>query len=221
MMEATPQRNRREDKARLDDEIRSCTRCAELNVPGKTQAAPGWGDIDSPVAIVGQSLCDQCMEPQEPFFEGSGSLLNQAFSAADHPKSQMFVTNAVHCHPPGNRKSELHEIVNCAPYLYRELQIVQPRLVIGLGEDAERVLTFFYPTARVLPWPFATPRNVRSKVVPCLFFAKHPSWIKRKHNADLETEYVRSLADAFKWAFSRGSLRTADPATSVPAEKEE
>ena len=109
-----------------------------MNEKGVTQAAPGWGSLDSPVAIVGQSLCEQCMEPQEPFYEGSGSLL---------------------------------KIVNCSSYLYRELEIVRPRLVIGLGDDAERVLSFFYPTARKVPWPFSAPSNIRSKTVPCLHFA--------------------------------------------------
>ncbi|MDT5078750.1 MAG: uracil-DNA glycosylase [Mycobacterium sp.] len=52
----------------LDDEIRSCSRCAGMNKEGVTQAAPGWGNLYSPVVIVGQSLCEQCMKPQEPFF---------------------------------------------------------------------------------------------------------------------------------------------------------
>ncbi|BCI54249.1 hypothetical protein NIIDNTM18_35270 [Mycolicibacterium litorale] len=178
-----------------------------MNVEGVTQAAPGWGSIDSPVVIVGQSLCEQCMKPQEPFYEGSGSLLDAGFERAGCRKADMFVTNAVHCHPPGNRRSHDHEIVNCSAYLYRELQIVRPRLVIGLGEDAERVLSFFYPSARTVPWPFVAPRNVRSKTVPCLHFAKHPSWIKRQHSAELEKRYVDSLAEAVKWAIARGPLR--------------
>ena len=177
-----------------------------MNETGVTQAAPGWGNLDSPVVIVGQSLCEQCMKPQEPFFEGSGSLLNTSFELAGCKKADTFVTNVVHCHPRGNRRSHTHEIVNCSSYLYRELEIVRPRLVIGLGEDAERVLSFFYPTARKVPWPFDAPRNVRSKTVPCLHLAKHPSWVKRQHDKALEDEYVNSLAEAMRWAIAKGSL---------------
>ena len=151
--------DRRQRKTSLDDEIRACRRCEDMNEKGVTQAAPAWGSLDSPVAIVGQSLCEQCMERQEPFYEGSGSLLNLIFTSYQ-PHS-------------------LSSIVNCSSYLYRELEIVRPRLAIGLGDDAERVLSFFYPTARKVPWPFSAPSNVRSKTVPRLHFAKHPSWIKR------------------------------------------
>jgi DNA polymerase len=179
-----------------------------MNEKGVTQAAPGWGSLDSPIAIVGQSLCEQCMEPQEPFYEGSGSLLNKSFKLAGRKKAETFITNAVHCHPPGNRKSRSHEIVNCSSYLYRELEIVRPRLVIGLGDDAKRVLSFFYPTARKVPFPFSAPSNLRSRTVPCLHFAQHPSWVKRQHDRTLETEYENNLAEALKWAFAKGSLRS-------------
>ncbi|MCU1699410.1 MAG: Uracil-DNA glycosylase superfamily [Mycobacterium sp.] len=205
-MTAQDEGARRQLKLSLDGEIKTCKRCPDMNEEGVTQAAPGWGSLDSPVAIVGQSLCEQCMEPQEPFYEGSGSLLETSFTLAGCAKADTFVTNAVHCHPRGNRKSHTHEIVNCSSYLYRELEIVRPRLVIGLGEDAERVLSFLYPTARVAPWPFIAPRNIRSKTVPVLLFAKHPSWAKRQHVNAFQQDYVRSLADALRWAIAKGPL---------------
>jgi uracil-DNA glycosylase family 4 len=203
----TDQEDRDRRKTLLDAEIRACRRCDDMNEEGVTQAAPGWGSLDSPVAVVGQSLCEQCMKPQQPFYEGSESLLKASFRLAGCEKADLFVTNAVHCHPRGNRKSHSHEIVNCSPYLYRELQIVRPRLVIGLGEDAERVLSFFYPNARKVLAPFTVPKNLRSTTVPCLYFVKHPSWIKRKRTDALETEWVNGVAEALKWAIAKGSLR--------------
>jgi DNA polymerase len=217
-MTAKDEGGRNQRKMQLDDEVRACRRCVDMNEEGVTQAAPGWGSLDSPVAIVGQSLCEQCMRPQEPFYEGSGSLLNTSFKLAGCEKADLFITNAVHCHPRGNRESHSHEIVNCSPYLYRELEIVRPRLGIGLGlgEDAERVLSFLYPTARNVLWPFIAPKNVRSKTVPCLHFAKHPSWVKRQHRDGLETEYVNSLAEALKWAIAKGSLWSQPVANLEP-----
>lgn len=205
--------DRRQMKGLLDREIKGCRRCPDMNQPRVTEAAPGWGNLDSSVVIVGQSLCEQCMAAQEPFYEGSGSLLDASFDMAGCSKSDTFVTNVVHCHPRGNRKSHDHEIVNCSSYLHRELDLVRPRLVIGLGGDAERVLSFFYPTARRAEWPFRPPRNLRSRTVPCLLFASHPSWVKRQHNQTLESEYVRSLAAALQWAIAKGSL----PRQSVEA----
>lgn len=128
------------------------------------------------------------MAAQEPFFETSGGLLNASFQLAGCAKSDMFLSNVVHCHPRGHRKSHAHEIVNCSAYLHRESELVRPRLIIGLGGDAERVLSFFYPTARRVNLLFEAPGNVRSKAVPCLLFASHPCRVKRQHSEALEDE---------------------------------
>ncbi|TRW86259.1 uracil-DNA glycosylase [Mycolicibacterium sp. 018/SC-01/001] len=207
---------RQERRELLAHDVKACRRCPGLNVPKKTEAAPGWGSIDSPVMLVGQSLCEQCMEPQEPFYEGSGSLLDEIFEKAGCHKADLFITNAVHCHPPRNRPSDDLEIVNCSTYLYRELDLVRPRLIIGLGGDAKRVLTFICRRARELPWPFEAPRNMRSKTMPSLIFAKHPSWVKRQHRSELETEYVNSLSDAISWAMSRGPFESSSEPTIEP-----
>lgn len=153
------------------------------------------------------------------FYEGSGTLLDLSFARVPVEKNQLFLSNAVHCHPRANRASHMYEIANCSAYLHRELEIARPRLVIGLGDDAERVLKFLYPTARRVEWPFSPPRNVRSKTVPCLHFAAHPAWIKRKHNAALEETYVQSLAEALKWAISTGSLVAGAPPPTTPPQR--
>jgi DNA polymerase len=181
-----------------------------MNIPGVTQAAPGYGSVQSPVVIVGQSLCQQCMETQEPFTGGSGALLNDSLKIAGIAKKDAFITNVVHCHPPGNRKSHAHEKKNCSRYLHRELEIVRPRLVIGLGRDAEVALKAFYPDARELQWPFRVPHATGPEAAssPDLLFAPHPSWIKRQHDDSLEEQYVTRLARALKWGFRNSGQRT-------------
>lgn len=149
-------------KVVLDNEISNCRRCRGLNIPKVTASAPGYGNLTSPVALVGQSLCEKCMETQIPFTGGSGDLIDGSIKRAGQEKEDLFITNAVHCHPPKNRASFEHEIVNCSPFLHRELEIVQPRLVIALGRDAERVVAFFHPGARVSPKPFE-PRGSTSE----------------------------------------------------------
>lgn len=171
----------------LAEAITSCTRCPGMNKKDETQAAPGYGSVRSPVVIVGQSLCRQCMEPQEPFYKGSGVLLDRSFKKAGVKKKRLFTTNVVHCHPPKNKTSLPLWVKNCRSYLQTELEIVQPRLVIGLGEDAEEALTTHYRKSRML-------------VTPALMFAKHPSWILRQHDPALEKKYVSQLAHAIRWA---------------------
>jgi len=193
--------SRRLRKLALDDEIRSCRRCDGMHIDGVTASAPGYGCLTSPVALVGQSLCEKCMNTQIPFTEGSGDLIDEGIKRAGREKKNLFISNAVHCHPPKNRASHQHEIVNCSPYLHRELEIVRPRLVITLGRDAGRVLSFFYPRARVSVPPFEAPRGRVPKGAPYIVNVKHPSWIQRQHDDELEDEYVSNLAAAIRWSF--------------------
>jgi uracil-DNA glycosylase family 4 len=195
--------SRRRLKITLDTKIANCRRCDGMNISGVTASAPGYGCLTSPVALIGQSLCEKCMESQIPFTGGSGDLIDAGIKLAGPEKSDVFISNAVHCHPPKNRPSHQHEIVNCSPFLHRELEIVRPRLVITLGRDAERVVSFFYPRARVSVLPFESPRGRLPKGVPLVIAAKHPSWIQRQHDDALEAEYVSGLAAAIRWSFDR------------------
>ena len=113
----------------------------------------------------------------------------------------MFISNAVHCHPPKNRVSHQYEIVNCAPFLHWELGLVRPRLVIALGRDAERVVRFFYPGGRFVEPPFVPPRGRLPRGLPVVFQAQHPSWVKRKHDDQRELRYTQDLAAAIRWSF--------------------
>jgi uracil-DNA glycosylase len=186
----------------LASRITSCTACAGMNIPAVTQAAPGYGSPHSPVVIVGQSLCGPCMATQIPFTGGSGRFLDRALAGAKLAKEAVFTTNVVHCHPPKNRPSLPHEIDNCRPYLDREIAIVEPRLMIGLGRDARAALEHLDPHAPVLPWPFSRPRKPPTDTDPTrLLFAPHPSWIARQPRTE-QDDYVAHLTSALKWAFT-------------------
>lgn len=184
--------------------IKVCRLCPGLNIAGETESAPGYGAVDSPVALVGQSLCGKlCMESQIPFTGGSGCLLDQSFERAGILKRDVFITNVVHCHPPKNRESLPDWISNCSPYLSLELRIVQPKLVIGLGQDARLALERLYGRpAHKLQRP-CQPLGIEDvdPRAPELLFTEHPSWIQRQHNDQLTNDYVASLADSFRLAF--------------------
>lgn len=199
--------SRRLLKLALDGEIRDCRRCEGMNIEGVTASAPGHGSLNSPVALVGQSLCQKCMESQIPFTGGSGELIDDSIKRAGLEKEDLFISNAVHCHPPKNRASHQHEIVNCTAFLHREFEIVRPRLVITLGRDAKRVLEFFYPRAKVSPKPFEPPSGRLPKDVPYILNVTHPSWINRQHEQWREDDYVAELAAAIRWAFGRDAAK--------------
>jgi DNA polymerase len=77
------------------------------------------------------------MDTKVPFTGGSGRLIDDSLKVANLDKPDIFITNVVHCHPPNNRKSYAHEIDNCKQYLFDELAIISPKLVIGLNRTGE------------------------------------------------------------------------------------
>jgi DNA polymerase len=194
-------------KAALDRKIKACRKCVHpdrLNEPGATESAPGFGSIDSHVAIVGEALCRACMEKQEPFYRGSGRVLERCFKRAGVDKTDLFITNSIHCHPPDDRDPYPHESANCLPFLRAELRdIVRPRLVIGVGKFARVALLQIYPEARQLTWPFRVPRPRRADPpdIAYLLFPKHPYFIMTRP-PDVREDYERRLARAIEWGFT-------------------
>ena len=184
--------------AALAQRVRSCRRCPGLNIAGETESAPGYGSPDSPVVIVGQSLCGPCMKSQIPFTGGSGKLIDQALTAAGLRKNEIFITNVVHCHPPDNRPSLPQEVSNCSKFLSAELETVRPQLIIGLGKDAAQWLKE-WARPHASHW---TPNTPAPKVsdAPLLMLVHHPAYIRRRP-AEERDRYIQQLTHALQWAF--------------------
>jgi len=181
-----------------------------MNEQGVSQAAPGYGSLLSPVVLVGQSLCTECMATGVPFTRGSGELIDEALRDAGLKKTDIFTTNVVHCHPanPDNRKSLPHEKERCRPFLRREIELVGPRLVIGLGGDAKEALRILYPDAPELEWGRIDESTSTSDDRPALSFAYHPSYVKRPQRGETRQQreerqkgWVASLKAALEWSF--------------------
>ena len=124
----------------LNRKIQKCRKCPGLNSPAFTESAPGFGNPNARIFFVGQSLCTQCMVTQIPFTEGSGYYIDAVLAIIGMTRLDVFISNILHCHPPGNRQSTPDEIKNCMPYLKQELEIVKPAIVVALGNDAKRAI---------------------------------------------------------------------------------
>lgn len=121
----------------LASKIRKCTKCPGMNVKRLTECTPGWGNLNAQVMFVGQSLHMPGMVSAVPFVGGSGLLIIAALRLSNLNRQDCFWTNAVHCHPENNRTSTEKEKKNCLPFLKKELEIVKPKLVVALGNDAK------------------------------------------------------------------------------------
>ena len=182
------------DIADLNTRIKKCKLCEGLNKAAShnteaTLNAPGFGDINSKVVFIGQSLCgDPCIKAQIPFTGGSGKLLDQAFTKANTNKNQIYITNVVKCHPPKNRKSKKHEISNCLPYLDQELKLIKPKAIVCLGKDAWAYFNL----------PINKPCSKKvlvNGVNTTIYYVYHPSYIM-KQKQTVRQSYINSLVSA-------------------------
>lgn len=121
----------------LAGKIRQCKACPGLNVTRMTESAAGWGNLNADVFFVGQSLHQPGMTSGIPFIGGSGLAIIAALRLSGLRRRDCYWTNTIHCHPENNRGSETEEKENCLPFLKAELKIVQPKLVVLMGEDAK------------------------------------------------------------------------------------
>ena len=179
--------------AALNAKIKQCNLCEGLNLVASqdtesTLNAPGYGDINSKVVIIGQSLCgDPCIDTQIPFTDGCGVLLDEAFDKGGVRKNQLYITNVVKCHPPGNRKSKTHEIKNCREYLELELRLLSPKVIICLGGDAKN---HFDKKAKL-----RTENEIlHNGKITKLHYLYHPSYIQNRCSSEERQPYIELIA---------------------------
>lgn len=171
----------------LSKKILNCHKCPGLNEPNVTESSPGYGNINSKIMIIGQSLCKPCMKTKIPFTGGSGRLLDYAFEQAGLNKSDIFITNVVHCHPPDNRKSLPDEIKNCSMFLKKELEIIQPKAIIPLGMDA--VISILGEDA----WSSSVGKKINQSDY-IVFSQYHPSYIMKQGKEAIK-KYVKNISN--------------------------
>ncbi len=125
-------------------EVRVCTRCRLSE--GRTKAVPGEGSPDTEVVFVGEGPGQNEDQQGRPFVGAAGGLLTELIGSIGWQRDQVFITNVVKCRPPGNRDPEPDEMAACAPYLRRQLEVLDPALVVTLGRYS---LGTFMPGARI------------------------------------------------------------------------
>lgn len=123
----------------LRDEALSCTRCPLAN--GRTQVVFGVGDPSTDLMFVGEGPGREEDLAGEPFVGRSGKLLDRLVKEElGLDRSSCYIANVVKCRPPQNRDPRPEEIEACKPYLERQIELIDPLVVVTLGNFAARVL---------------------------------------------------------------------------------
>jgi uracil-DNA glycosylase len=128
----------------IADEVRACTRCRLAE--GRTKAVPGEGNPDTEVLFVGEGPGQHEDRQGRPFVGAAGSLLQELLAMIGWRREDVFITNVVKCRPPNNRDPEPDEIAACGPYLRRQLEVLDPALLVTLGRFS---LQTFMPGDRI------------------------------------------------------------------------
>lgn len=125
-------------------EVRTCTNC-RLSA-GRTRAVPGEGHPDTEVVLVGEGPGFNEDREGRPFVGRAGNLLVRMLATLGWRREEVFITNIVKCRPPDNRDPQPDEIAACAPYLKRQLEVIDPAMVVTLGRFS---MGHFWPGERI------------------------------------------------------------------------
>ncbi len=122
----------------LAREASTCTRCRLAQ--GRTQVVFGTGDPHADLMFIGEGPGYYEDKQGEPFVGAAGQLLTKLLGEIGMRREDVYIANVVMCRPPGNRDPLPDEIDACKPYLDGQIESIQPRLIVTLGNFATRFM---------------------------------------------------------------------------------
>jgi uracil-DNA glycosylase family 4 len=138
-MQSRSAEERREDLVQLYREASVCTRCPLSQ--GRTKVVFGNGNADADLMFVGEGPGHHEDLQGLPFVGRAGKLLDQLLEEIGLSRPEVFVANVVKCRPPGNRDPLPEEIEACKPYLHRQIELIEPKVICTLGNFSTKLLT--------------------------------------------------------------------------------
>jgi len=136
------------DWEHLRARVAACTRCALSQT--RTQTVFGAGSRQAQWLIVGEAPGAEEDRQGEPFVGRAGQLLNSMLRAIGMAREQVYIANVLKCRPPGNRDPSASECASCLPYLERQIELLNPRIMLAVGRiAAQNLLHVDAPLARL------------------------------------------------------------------------
>lgn len=122
----------------IAEEVKRCRKCSLGSL--RTNAVPGEGNPKARILFVGEGPGADEDAQGRPFVGRAGKLLDKIITACGLKRSDVFIANILKCRPPENRDPRADEIINCFPYLQRQIEIINPEVIVALGAPAARTL---------------------------------------------------------------------------------
>jgi uracil-DNA glycosylase len=121
------------------DEVADCTKC--MLSQGRTQVVFGAGAPDADLMFVGEAPGFHEDKQGVPFVGAAGQLLSKLLEGIGLEREDVYIANVLKCRPPGNRDPQPEEIESCEPHLWRQIELIQPKLICTLGNFATKLLS--------------------------------------------------------------------------------
>jgi len=186
----TVARNATEALAAIRADIGDCTRC-KLHTLGRKQIVFGVGNPEADLMFVGEAPGADEDEQGIPFVGRAGQLLTKIIEAIDLRRDDVYIANIIKCRPPQNRNPEPDEVASCEPFLFRQIEVIKPKVIVALGKyAAQTLLRTDEPISRLRGRVF----DYRgAKLIPTF----HPAYLLRNPSSKREVwedmKLVRSL----------------------------
>ena len=136
--------NSKEILEQVAQEVSACTKCV-LNYSRK-KAVPGEGPANARIMFIGEGPGFHENEQGRPFVGAAGKFLDDLLGKINMKRTDVFITNVVKCRPPGNRDPLPEELESCSDYLERQIQAINPKVIVTLGRYS---MARFLPNAKI------------------------------------------------------------------------
>jgi uracil-DNA glycosylase family 4 len=130
--------------AQIAREVSVCTRCMLHH--SRKLAVPGEGPVDSDIMFIGEGPGFHENEQGRPFVGAAGKYLDELLAKIKLRREDVFIGNVVKCRPPSNRDPLPDELAACSDYLERQIQVINPKVIVTLGRYS---MARFLPNAKI------------------------------------------------------------------------
>ncbi len=120
------------------DEVKDCQKCALA--ASRTQIVFGSGNPEAAIMFVGEAPGYYEDKEGRPFVGAAGKLLDRLLQEIDLQRSEIYIANVLKCRPPQNRDPLPEEVEACKPYVFRQIELIKPRVICPLGNFATQLL---------------------------------------------------------------------------------
>lgn len=168
--------------AQIAREVSVCQRCMLHH--SRKLAVPGEGPVDAEIMFIGEGPGFHENEQGRPFVGAAGKYLEELLAKINLKREQVFIGNVVKCRPPNNRDPMPDELAACSDYLERQIQVINPKVIVTLGRYS---MARFLPNAKISDVHGQSFRIKNRLVVPMF----HPA--AALHQPSLKTSVERDF----------------------------